>query len=88
MQETRVQSLVQEDPTCHGATKPMRHYWACALEPGTQSYWNQLTLEPALRSWRSYCNEKSAHCNEEEPPLAAAREKPTQQQRLSTAKNT
>ena len=25
MQGTRVQSLVQEDPTCHGATEPVRH---------------------------------------------------------------
>ena len=25
MQGTRVRSLVQEDPTCRGATKPMRH---------------------------------------------------------------
>ena len=25
MQETGVRSLVQEDPTCHRATKPMRH---------------------------------------------------------------
>ena len=25
MQETRVQALVQEDPTCCGATKPVRH---------------------------------------------------------------
>ena len=25
MQGTWVRSLVQEDPTCHGATKPMRH---------------------------------------------------------------
>ena len=25
MQGTGVQSLVQEDPTCHGATKPVRH---------------------------------------------------------------
>ncbi|XP_059757374.1 brain and acute leukemia cytoplasmic protein isoform X2 [Balaenoptera ricei] len=25
MQWTRVQSLVQEDPTCRGATKPVRH---------------------------------------------------------------
>ena len=25
MQGTRVQALVQEDPTCHGATKPMSH---------------------------------------------------------------
>ena len=30
MQGTRVQALVQEDPTCRGATKPVRHnYWAC-----------------------------------------------------------
>ena len=25
MQGTRIQALVQEDPTCHGATKPMHH---------------------------------------------------------------
>ena len=25
MQGTWVRALVQEDPTCHGATKPMRH---------------------------------------------------------------
>ena len=29
-----VQSLVWEDPTWQGATKPMsRNYWACAQEP-------------------------------------------------------
>ena len=29
-----VRALVQEDPTCRRATKPVRHnYWACALEP-------------------------------------------------------
>ncbi|KAJ8786236.1 hypothetical protein J1605_006456 [Eschrichtius robustus] len=25
MQETRVRALVREDPTCRGATKPVRH---------------------------------------------------------------
>ena len=25
MQATRVRALVREDPTCHGATKPVRH---------------------------------------------------------------
>ena len=30
MQGTQVRSLVWEDPTCHGATKPRHHnYWAC-----------------------------------------------------------
>ena len=33
MQETRVQSLVQEDPICHGATKAMHHnYRAQSLQ--------------------------------------------------------
>ena len=41
MQGTQVRSLVQEDPTCHGATKPMHHnYWACALEPASHNYWS------------------------------------------------
>ena len=40
MQETWVWALVREDPTCWGATKPVRHnYWACALEPGSHNYW-------------------------------------------------
>ena len=38
-QGTQVWSLVQEDPTCHGATKPVsRNYWACALEPRSHNY--------------------------------------------------
>ena len=48
MQGTRVQSVVREDPTCHGATKPVRHnYWACALEPVSHSYW---VHEPRARA--------------------------------------
>ena len=40
MQATRVWALVQEDPTCRGAAKPVCHnYWACALEPASHSYW-------------------------------------------------
>ena len=39
MQGTRVQSLVWEDPTCHGATEPMcRNYRACTLEPASHNY--------------------------------------------------
>ena len=41
MQGTRVRALVWEDPTCHGAAKPVRHnYWACALEPTSHNYWS------------------------------------------------
>ena len=36
---TWVQALVREDPTCRGATKPMRHnYRVCALEPTSHNY--------------------------------------------------
>ena len=70
MHGTRVWALVREDPTSHGATKPMHHnYWACMpqlLKPAR--------LEPVLRDKRSHCNEKPAHHNKEKPPLAATRE--------------
>ena len=53
MQGTRVRALVREDPTCHGATKPVRHnYWTC-------------TLEPVLCNKRSQRKEKPAHRNED-----------------------
>ena len=73
MQGTRVQALVREDPTCRGATKPVRHnYWACALEPASHNYLARMPqllksarLEPVLRNKRSHCNEKPAHHNEE-----------------------
>ena len=52
-QGTRVGALVQEDPTCCGATKSVSHnYWACALEP-------------VLRNKRSQRNKKPTHRNEE-----------------------
>ena len=42
MQEAWVRSLIQEDPTGLGATKPVCHdYRDCALEPGS------FTTEPA-----------------------------------------
>ena len=73
MQGTRVQALVQEDPTCHGATKLVSHnYWACALEPASHNYWahvpqllKPMCLEPVLRNKRSHRNEKPVQLNEE-----------------------
>ena len=60
-------------PTCHGATRPVRHnYWACALEPASHNCWAcvpQLLkpshLEPVLHNKRSHHNEKPAHHNEQ-----------------------
>ena len=73
MQGTWVQALVQEDPTCHGAAKPVCHnYWACALEPASHNYWAHVPqllkparLEPMLCNKRNHCNEKPVHGNEE-----------------------
>ena len=73
MQGTRVQSLVQEDPTCRGATKPVHHsYRACTLEPASHSYGARMPqllkparLDPVLCNKRSHCNEKPTHHNEE-----------------------
>ena len=50
MQETQVQSLVQEDSTCHGATKPVHNYRALhsgAREPQLLSLC-AATPEPTL----------------------------------------
>ena len=73
MQGTQAQALVQEDPTCRRATKPMRHkYWACALESASHNYWARVPqllksarLEPVLRNKRSHRNEKPMNHNEE-----------------------
>ena len=73
MQATRVRALLREDPTCRGATKPVRHnYWACALEPASHNYWAHVLqllkpahLEPVLHNNRSHHNEKHAHRNKE-----------------------
>ena len=62
MQGTQVSA--QEYPTCHGATRPVRHnYWACTLEPTSRNYWalmpqllKPVCLEPVLRNKRSHRN--------------------------------
>ena len=61
MQGTQVWALVREDPTCHGATKPMLHnYWACAR-----------AREPQLLSPRATTTEARvprAHARQQEKP--------------------
>ena len=56
MQGTQVRALIQEDPICRGATKPVCHnYWACALETASHNCWARVPqllkpvhLEPML----------------------------------------
>ena len=88
MQGTRVRALVQEDPTCCKATKPVHHnYWACSLEPASHNYWSPHTESPcsAMReatAVKSPCTStKSSPCS---PQLEKAR---AQQRRPNAAKN-
>ena len=69
MQGTRVRALVQEDPTCRRATKPMSHnYWARAPRarapqekpPQREARPLQRRVTPARRNKR-----KPVHSNED-----------------------
>ena len=61
MQGTWVQALVREDPTCRGATKPVRHnYWARVPQLP-----KPVCLEPVLRNKTSQRSEKPEHRNDE-----------------------
>ena len=70
MQGTWAQALLREDPTCHGAIKPMRHnYWACTLEPASHNYW---ACVPQLLSPRATTTEartpRARAPQQEKPP--------------------
>ena len=53
MQGKQVRALVWEDPTCRGATKPMRrNYWACALKPASHNYWSPRATTTEARTPR------------------------------------
>ena len=55
MQGTQVQSQVQEDPTGHGAAKPIHLNYSAH------------SLEPVLCNRRGRCNGKPTHHAEEQP---------------------
>ena len=81
MQGTQVQSLVWEDPTGCGATKPTHHsYWVCALEPGNRNCWGPWTLERMLSNKRHH-HENPACRNYKGAPFAA--EKAQHSQKIS-----
>ena len=75
MQGTQVQSLVQEDPTCCEATKPMHHnYWACGLEPASHNYWARepQPLSPCAATTEAHVPRSHA-LQQEKPPQWEAR---------------
>ena len=54
MHETRVPSLIREDPTCHRATKPVcQNYWTYALEPRSGNCWGHVP-------WGQHCTARDA----------------------------
>ena len=74
-QGTQVRSLVQEDPTCQGATKLAHHsYSASALE--LTSHNRPCALAPVLHNKRSQYSEKPEHRSGEQSLLAATRARP------------
>ena len=95
MQGTRVRALVQEDPTCRGAAKPVRHnYWACALEPASHNYWAHVPqLQKPARRARALQQEKPRQWEAHTPQQRVALPSPqlekacTQQWRPNAAKN-
>ena len=75
MQGTQVRTLVQEDPTSHGATKLAHHsYSASALE--LTSHNRPCALKSVLHNKRSHHSEKPEHHNGEQTSLAKTRERP------------
>ena len=62
MQETQVRSLIQEDPICLGATKPISHnYWDCALRSQELQFLKPTHLEPLHHNKRSHHSEKPTY---------------------------
>ena len=89
---TRVRALVWKDPTCCGATKPVRHnYWACALKPTSHNYWAHVPqllkparLEPVLHT-REATAMRSPHTTKKSSPRSPQLEKARAQQQRPNA---
>ena len=77
MQETWVQSLVQEDLTCLGTKSCAIILLSLCSQAQEPQLLEPVCLEPMLCNKRNHHNEKTMHCGEELAPLAATREKPT-----------
>ena len=74
VQGTRVQALVWEDPTCHGATNPVRHNcWAHVLNPANSSHWAHEPRAPAPNK-RSHRSGKPTPHNKEQPRRPTTRD--------------
>ena len=71
-QGTQVQSLAQEDSTCHGATKPVCHqYWDCVPHPLKPTPWSlpsaARSLPPATKSSPGLLQLRKSSSSNEDP---------------------
>ena len=100
VQKTPVWSLVWEDPTYLGATRPMHRCWLCALEPESRSCWAHVPwllrpvgLEPVLCEGQCHRKRSLNILTGEQPPLhfplcgPQLKEKPTKPKTPSRDKN-
>ena len=82
MQGTQVWSLVQEDPTCRRATKPVCHnYWARMLQ-----LLKPVLLEPVLRNQEATAMRSPRTATKSSPRSPQLEEAHAQQRRPNTAK--
>ena len=85
MQGTQLRSLVREDSTCCGTSKPVCHNcWVPMLQLLKPTY-----LEPVVHNKGSHCNQNLTHHNAEQPLLSSTREscmKATKTERLAQPK--
>ena len=87
-------TLVWEDPTCHGATKPVRHsYWTCALQPASHNYWARMPqllkpvcLEPCSTTREATPMRSPRTTTKSSPHLPQLEKAQVQQQRPNAAK--
>ena len=88
MQGAWVRALVQEDPTCHGATKPVHHnYWAHALQPTSRNYWAHVPRARAPQQEKPPQWEASTLQRRVAPPSPQLEKAGAQQQRPNAAKD-
>ena len=89
MQETRIRSLVQEDPTGHGVMRPVGHnYGAWALWPASHNHCACVTQGLSSTTREASAVRRLRTATREQPPARCNQRKACRQQRRpSTAKN-
>ena len=91
MQETRVWTLVWEDPTCQGPTNWATHSvivpQLLSLCSRASSHHTEARTPPAAWAPQKKPHSTPSHWSREQPLLSAAGEKSAQQRRPSIAKN-